>query len=245
MAERDSAFPSPVQGNTVFRADLGYEQKYFESFNAVTVPDGTTGTPGWYEVGSEKSAREIAHLAASNPANGIHAVSRRDATTSTALSSGTIQLTHFTPMVDLNITTLTFQSTGISSVMPTMARYGIYEVNSAETLMTLIGITENQATPTINPWMQNTPQAATLTTTTGLPVPLRLVAGKRYAVAMLVVGNSGGQFLSTPTAPGGGLGTVGHSPILASRFISQTNLPSTLTVSSGERRWDGPWALLT
>jgi hypothetical protein len=244
MAERDSAFPSPVQGNTVFRADLGYEQKYFESFNAVTVPDGTTGTPGWYEVRSEKSAREIAHLAASNPANGIHAVSRRDATTSTALSSGTIQLTHFTPMVDLNITTLTFQSTGISSVRPTMAKYGIYEVNSTETSMTLIGVTENQATPTINPWMGNSPQAATLTTTTGLPVPLRLVAGKRYAVAMLVVGNSGGAFISTPAVIGGS-GTVNHPPILATRFLSQTDLPSTLTVSSGERRWDGPWALLT
>jgi hypothetical protein len=50
MAERDSAFPSPVQGNTVFRADLGYEQKYFEAFDPVNVPDGTNDTPGWYQV---------------------------------------------------------------------------------------------------------------------------------------------------------------------------------------------------
>jgi hypothetical protein len=244
MAERDSAFPSPVQGNTVFRADLGYEQKYFESFNAVTVPDGTTGTPGWYEVKSEKSAREIAHLAASNPANGIHAVNRRDATTSTALSSGTIQLTHFTPMVDLNITTLTFQSTGISSTKPTLVKYAIYQLNANETSMTLIGVTENISAPATSPWMGNSQQAGTLTTSTGFSVPLKLIAGQRYAVAMLVVGNTGGQFMSTPATPGGS-GTANFLPILATSFASQTDIPSTLTVSSGTRRWDGPWALLT
>lgn len=46
--ERDSIYPAPVQGNTVFRADLGYEEKYYAAYNATTNPDGTTGTPGWY-----------------------------------------------------------------------------------------------------------------------------------------------------------------------------------------------------
>lgn len=46
--ERDSVYPSPVQGNTVFRADLGYEEKYYAAYNATTNPDGTTGTIGWY-----------------------------------------------------------------------------------------------------------------------------------------------------------------------------------------------------
>ena len=48
QAERDSKFPAPVQGNTVFRADLGYEEKYYAAYNSSTNPDGTTGTPGWY-----------------------------------------------------------------------------------------------------------------------------------------------------------------------------------------------------
>ncbi len=47
--ERDSVYPAPVQGNTVFRADLGYEEKYYAAYNATTNPDGTTGTIGWYE----------------------------------------------------------------------------------------------------------------------------------------------------------------------------------------------------
>lgn len=49
QAERDSVYPAPVQGNTVFRADLGYEEKYYAAYNATTNPDGTTGTVGWYE----------------------------------------------------------------------------------------------------------------------------------------------------------------------------------------------------
>jgi hypothetical protein len=49
QAQRDALFPSPTQGNAVFRADLGYEQQYFEAFDPVEVPDGTTGTPGWYK----------------------------------------------------------------------------------------------------------------------------------------------------------------------------------------------------
>jgi len=48
-AERNSVYPAPVQGNTVFRADLGYEEKYYAAYNANTNPDGTTGTPGWYQ----------------------------------------------------------------------------------------------------------------------------------------------------------------------------------------------------
>jgi hypothetical protein len=46
--ERNSVYPAPVQGNTVFRADLGYEEKYYAAYNATTNPDGTRGTAGWY-----------------------------------------------------------------------------------------------------------------------------------------------------------------------------------------------------
>ena len=48
QSERTALYPAPVQGNTVFRADLGYEEKYYEAYNATTNPDGTTGAVGWY-----------------------------------------------------------------------------------------------------------------------------------------------------------------------------------------------------
>jgi len=49
QAARSAIFPSPVQGNTVFRSDLGYMERYYAAYDAVTNPSGTTGTVGWYE----------------------------------------------------------------------------------------------------------------------------------------------------------------------------------------------------
>jgi hypothetical protein len=49
QSARDAKYPSPVQGNTVFRSDLGYMQRYYSVYNATSNPSGTTGTIGWYE----------------------------------------------------------------------------------------------------------------------------------------------------------------------------------------------------
>jgi len=46
-AERDAAYPIPVQGNTVFRSDLGVRQTYFAAWNATTNPNGRGLTAGW------------------------------------------------------------------------------------------------------------------------------------------------------------------------------------------------------
>lgn len=49
VAERNALFPAPVQGNTVWRKDLGYMERYYDAYNASTNFSGTTGTVGWYE----------------------------------------------------------------------------------------------------------------------------------------------------------------------------------------------------
>lgn len=49
VAARSALFPAPVQGNTVFRTDLGYMERYYTAYDAVTNPSGTTGTVGWYK----------------------------------------------------------------------------------------------------------------------------------------------------------------------------------------------------
>jgi hypothetical protein len=49
VAARSALFPAPVQGNTVFRTDLGYMERYYTAYDAITNPSGTTGTVGWYE----------------------------------------------------------------------------------------------------------------------------------------------------------------------------------------------------
>jgi hypothetical protein len=49
QSARDAKYPSPVQGNTVFRSDLGYMQRYYSVYSVTSNPSGTTGTIGWYE----------------------------------------------------------------------------------------------------------------------------------------------------------------------------------------------------
>ena len=45
-AERDELYPIPIQGNTVFRSDLGASQTYYTVWNATTNPGGKA-TAGW------------------------------------------------------------------------------------------------------------------------------------------------------------------------------------------------------
>lgn len=47
QAARDALFPAPVQGNRVFRRDLGDEETYFQVYNATTNPGGAS-VAGWY-----------------------------------------------------------------------------------------------------------------------------------------------------------------------------------------------------
>lgn len=44
---RDALYPIPVQGNSVFRSDLGLRQTYYAQYNASTNPGGKP-TAGWY-----------------------------------------------------------------------------------------------------------------------------------------------------------------------------------------------------
>lgn len=46
-AQRNALFPSPVQGNRVFRTDLGYQETYLAVYNASTNPSGASAS-GWY-----------------------------------------------------------------------------------------------------------------------------------------------------------------------------------------------------
>jgi len=48
-AQRDAAFPNPVQGNRVYRTDRKYTEAYFAAYNATTNPGGTN-VAGWYPI---------------------------------------------------------------------------------------------------------------------------------------------------------------------------------------------------
>ena len=78
VAARSALFPAPVQGNTVFRTDLGYMERYYTAYDSVANPSGTTGTVGWYEY------RGGAPLSENKIINGDFAINQRGYTTSTA-----------------------------------------------------------------------------------------------------------------------------------------------------------------
>lgn len=48
-AARDAAIPTPSQGTTIFRNDLGYAETYYALYNVSTNPGGRTAA-GWYAI---------------------------------------------------------------------------------------------------------------------------------------------------------------------------------------------------
>lgn len=50
-AARNELYPKPVQGDSVYRLDLGFEERYYETYNS-KVNIGGKPNPGWYEVNS-------------------------------------------------------------------------------------------------------------------------------------------------------------------------------------------------
>lgn len=49
VAERNAIYPSPIQGNRVWRNDKGWEEAYFGLYNATSNPAGTSAA-GWYPI---------------------------------------------------------------------------------------------------------------------------------------------------------------------------------------------------
>lgn len=50
-AARNELYPKPVQGDSVYRLDLGFEERYYETYNSQNNVGGKPN-PGWYEVNS-------------------------------------------------------------------------------------------------------------------------------------------------------------------------------------------------
>lgn len=48
-SERNSLFPSPSQGDSVYRKNVGWEEVYYETYNATTNPGGASSA-GWYPI---------------------------------------------------------------------------------------------------------------------------------------------------------------------------------------------------
>jgi hypothetical protein len=70
-AARDVLYPSPVQGNAVFRTDKGYEETYYAAYNASTNVGGATPA-GWYPTGGTVPTYQVVKNATNfTPTSGV------------------------------------------------------------------------------------------------------------------------------------------------------------------------------
>lgn len=67
--ERDEKFPTPVQGNAVWRMDRMWEERYFELYNATTNGQGAA-VAGWYPVAGKLPRFKVARNSVGGWTNG-------------------------------------------------------------------------------------------------------------------------------------------------------------------------------
>jgi hypothetical protein len=139
---------------------------------------------------------------------------------SQALVSQSMQLSYLTPAAALTVGYLmTFCSTGASG--GSVVRFGLYSV-AANGDITLVARTANDTT-LLN--TTSTTYVKALDTTGGFPATYTMVAGQRYALAVLVVG-------ATPSVRGASPALGAIPPAINRVMTLQSDLPTGTTASA-------------
>lgn len=155
--------------------------------------------------------------------DGQETLPRWAATNSTGvtMSTGVLRLSYFTARRTATVTALRLNSgTTAAGATPTLARYGLYSVDSSGNLTLMSAITSDTSIFSV----------ALTTYTRSLAASQTVVAGQRYAIGAIVV--------TTATAPTimGALAATGNenaiSPQLCGTLTGQTDLPSSITAAS-------------
>ena len=190
-------------------------------------------------IGSSGSAGLIAHLAADNLPNAINTVSRVVANSTITINSGTLYLSHFTPLINLTVGSISFQPISYFSTNPTYAKLCIYSIASDNVTMTLIGSTADLGGTV---FFRNN-----AISTTSFTSSVNLVAGQRYAAGLITVGATGtGSLKATPDGQNGS-GILDLFPVISTRWTSQSVLPNSITIPTGysaAKFLNSPWFYL-
>ena len=154
----------------------------------------------------------------------IDVLPRLWATGSPTLTSGSLILCFFTPLVTRTISQITMYTGGTTAASGlTLARMALYIYNDTTATGTLVAATANDTTLFI---ATNTGYTRSLSTGGGLPSTYTLTAGVRYAFGLLCVGTTMPQIISQ--ASNGGF-IYALVPRLSGQRTSQTDLPTSLT----------------
>ena len=130
------------------------------------------------------------------------------------LTSGTVYFTFFTPSWTTTISSVTVISAGTASTGTSLVRFGLYSLSGGTA--TLVASTANDTTV-----FSSTNTASTR----NLDTSYQLVAGNRYALAVLVVGSTPGTVYTAFNNPPAALSAL--EPRITGAVALQSNLPST------------------
>lgn len=152
-----------------------------------------------------------------------------------SLPTGTMRLGYFEATKTETITKVRVISGGSIPTGVTLMRVGVYEVNDATGALTLVASTANDTTY---------PAATNTAYTKNLSASFVKKAGARYAVGLLGV-FTGGALQVQGHSQAGGIGSeAGQSPRLSAAVGSQTDLFSSLTVTSAHDTSAMPYFVL-
>lgn len=176
----------------------------------------------------------LVHAALGNAPGKLNAIPREQAAAGVATTAGKADFITFTPVVNMTVTKLSAMTSGTAWTGHTLARMGLYTVDSAGAV-TLVAQTAADATLFT---AAQTVYQRVLDTTGGFPASYSLVAGQRYAVGVIGVGQTAGQLR------GGSSSSVlaQRTPIMGGTIgTGLTDLPATGTIAA---TGNYPWAEL-
>lgn len=219
----DGTYPNP----TIAADAVGTN----EIDDAIKDPAAATAGLRTLGTGSQQAAAgndaRLAWLTSNALTNGVETISR-DIIMSSTINAVHQQvfLAYFTPIATTTISQmlLTTGASGYAGGTPSLVRAGIYSVDGSDNLTLECAIANDTAIFANG----TTEYVRSLSTGGGLPATFQLVAGNRYAGAVLVVQASG----TLPQLRGStqvGAALAARAPRLAGHRASQSDLPTTIT----------------
>jgi hypothetical protein len=182
------------------------------------------GSTAWNSLAYPAPLASECALASNQPASTVDVFVRGEAALTTiGMTSGTLKITFFTPLITTTITQITAASGNVAASGLTFARIGLYTFD--ETTATLVARSASDTTLFTS---TNTSYSRSLNSTGGFPTSYTLNAGVRYGVGVLLVGTT------MPTMSGRQVatGVASLTPRMSGDSAGRTDLPTTTTVTA-------------
>jgi hypothetical protein len=155
-------------------------------------------------------------------ATAIDTMMRENINASSAVTTGIIYWTFFTPLESFTVSNIAYSSGGTPGSGLTLVRFGLYSFNGSTA--TLLARTNNDSSRFT---VANTLYTGALDSTGGYPTTYTLTAGTRYATAVIVVGSTTPQVLAANGNSTGAAVTWSLAPRIAGATTGQSDLQAT------------------